>query len=395
MYLEQHKNDHAQCAALAAEMLGGPVRALVLDWELESVLERRVRLVARRGIAAGHAILRFQRGREGHELAIGAELYRLDAPGGELRIVRVIAPRWGSSTEAAYQFWAVAEQDYRRLYGILRRAIRRRQRHAPPLMPEDDQRRLWANTIGFLKQTQHQLRDFGVPAKRGVLLLGEPGNGKTMACRWLRSHCNRLGLLWNNVTAEEFETSRKDGNAHQLFELHRPGIVIFDDVDMAIRQRGSAAESPDTSTFLGGLDGLDLHHGVVYIFTTNATLTQLDPAFLRPGRIDLVLEFRRPSAELRRKLITQHWHADLINAIDVDHVVQQTADLSFAEMEEIERLTVLAYLEHGDWNWNRALSEFHRGRGEKSRAAIGFQATSANSSIPSIASARAISGAAS
>src|SRR5262249_50071794 len=259
-----------------------------------------------------------------------------------------------------------------RLYGLLRRAVRRRQRHNPPLMQDEDKRRLWASTVGFLIQTRHMLREYGVQAKRGVLLLGEPGNGKTMACRWLRYECNRRGLAWRNVTAEMFESSRRDGEANELFDLERPGIIFFDDVDMAIRERHPASNSADTSAFLGGLDGLDLHHGVVYIFTTNATVAQLDSAFLRPGRIDLVLEFRRPDAQLRRQFIAENWHAEILAAIDVEQVVTQSDGLSFAELDEVKRLLVLWHLGTHRWDWNRAWQEFRRGRGESQRNAIGF-----------------------
>ncbi len=69
MSLRQHQLDHATCTALAAEMLGGPVRALVLDWELESVMRRRLRLEQRRGVGCDEAILRFLSSRHGHELA--------------------------------------------------------------------------------------------------------------------------------------------------------------------------------------------------------------------------------------------------------------------------------------------------------------------------------------
>ncbi len=360
----QHKLDHARCTAIAAEMLGSPVRTLVLDWELESVLRRRARLEARIGIGGDHALLRFQSGRKGHALAQGAERYRLETPSGTVRIVRVIAPRLRQAAEETYEFWAVAESQYRTFYATLRCAVRRRQRHIPPLMREDDRCRLWANTIGFLKQTQHRLREFGVPAKRGVLLLGEPGNGKTMACRWLRWHCNRLALSWRNVTAEEFENERKNGSAHELFELHRPGIVFFDDVDMALRRRQHNVESPDASTFLSGLDGLDLHHGVVYVFTTNARLLDLDSAFLRPGRIDLSLEFRRPDAALRRQFMAEHWHPEVSAALDLEAVVAQTDGLSSAELDEIKRLMVLEFLASGQWNWQHAWTEFRRGRND-------------------------------
>jgi cell division protease FtsH len=372
--MRQHQLDHARCAALAAEMLGAPVRAVILDREMETVLRKRGKLEARRGTGCDYPTIQFQSGDRGHEMALGAELYRLDQRTPPMRVVRVIAPRVCESNDDAYQFWAVAKADYRRLYGLLRRAIRRRQRHNPPLMHEEDKRRLWANSIGFLMQTQHRLREFGVPAKRGVLLLGEPGNGKTMACRWLRWHCNRRGLGWRNVTVAMFQSSRREGETNELFDLERPGIIFFDDVDMAIRQRSQWSDPADTSAFLGGLDGLDLHHGVVYIFTTNATVSQLDSAFLRPGRIDVVLEFRRPHADLRRKFIEEHWHAEILAAIDVDLAVAQSDGLSFAELDELKRLLVLWHLETQRWDWARALSDFRHGRGKSQRSPIGFQA---------------------
>jgi hypothetical protein len=373
MNMRQHLVDQAQCTAVAADMLGGPVRALVMDRSMQSILWRRMKFEARRGIDSQQAVMRFYSGRTGKWLAVGAELYRIDAAPRPIRLVRIMGPHHSECDADCYEFWAVHECDYARLYGLLRRAVRRRQRHDPPLLASDDERRLLANTIGFLMQTQHTLREYGIPAKRGVLLLGEPGNGKTMACRWLRAQCNRRGLAWRNVTIEMFEAHRREGEAADLFGLDRPGIIFFDDVDMAIRQRQPGTEGADTATFLGGLDGLEVHHGVVYIFTTNATVAQLDSAFLRPGRIDLVLEFRRPNADLRRRFIEEQWHSDIVEAIDLDEVVNETDGLSFAELDEVKRLLVLGYFETHSWDWDLAWKEFETGRGNAQRSPIGFQ----------------------
>jgi hypothetical protein len=152
---------------------------VVVDREMEAVLRKRAKLESRRGVGCDCATMRFESGDRGHEMALGAEVYRLDQPAPPMRVVRVIAPRDCNANDDVYQFWAVGKSNYRRLYGHLRRAVRRRQRHAAPLMREDDQRRLWANSIGFLMQTQHRLREFGVPAKRGVLW-----ESRVMARRW-------------------------------------------------------------------------------------------------------------------------------------------------------------------------------------------------------------------
>jgi hypothetical protein len=111
-------------------MLGAPVRAVVVDYEMEAVLRKRAKLESRRGIGCDYATIRFQSGNRGHQLALGAELYRVDAVPRPIRIVRVLSARNDDTDADAYYFWAVAEADYRRLYGLLRRAVRRRARHA-------------------------------------------------------------------------------------------------------------------------------------------------------------------------------------------------------------------------------------------------------------------------
>jgi hypothetical protein len=306
-------------------------------------------------------------------LEVGLERFRIRPPGPPIRIVRVIAPRAFRQMDSLYEFWAVAAGDIRRFYRFLRHAMRLAQHNAPPIMPEAERARLWDHTIGFLRRGCEILRKFGVAQKRGVLLLGEPGNGKTMACRWLRSQCGRHGLDWRSVTAEEYESKRNDAEAHELFELERPGIVCFDDMDVALRDRDKFGETRDHSTFLGALDGLELRQGIVFIFTSNARLADLDPAFCRPGRIDLILSFMRPDSQQRARLIRESWHPEIALHIAIQEVVRQTDGLSFAEIEETKRLLVLDHLKSGQWDWPRAWKEFQSGREDrKDKGTIGF-----------------------
>jgi SpoVK/Ycf46/Vps4 family AAA+-type ATPase len=243
-------------------------------------------------------------------------------------------------------------------------------------MREGDRRRLWMETIGFLSRGRQELEKYGVPQKRGILLLGTPGNGKTMACRWLLSLCHKCGLRWRSVSALEFAGAREAGDVRELFELDGPGIILFDDLDQALRDR-DGYES-DRSTFLTELDGLHPRQGIVYLFTSNVQVNQLDPAFRRPGRIDLFIHFPRPDAELRRRFVVEHWHADIAGALDIDEVTSATEGLSFAEMDEIKKLLVLRFLEVGVWDWKWAWSAYGDGhRGGNATQRIGF-----NSPVP-------------
>jgi ATP-dependent 26S proteasome regulatory subunit len=204
-----------------------------------------------------------------------------------------------------------------------------------------------------------------------VLLLGTPGNGKTMACRWLLSLCHRRGLLWRSVSAQEYSGAKEAGDVHELFELDGPGIILFDDLDQSLRDREGS--DSDRTTFLTELDGLHPREGIVYLFTSNARVSDLDPAFRRPGRIDLYIQFQRPDAELRRTFVVERWHAHITSALDLDQVVRETDGLSFAEMDEIKKLLVLRFLETKTWDWGAAWSAYQTGHNTgKSAQRIGF-----------------------
>ena len=62
----------------------------------------------------------------------------------------------------------------------------------PPVLTAEQSDLLWKNTIDYLDPVNlRRIKEYGGRAKRGVLLTGEPGNGKTMACRWIWEECRR------------------------------------------------------------------------------------------------------------------------------------------------------------------------------------------------------------
>ncbi len=334
------------CLAQAAELLDRPAHPVWLEWELERSLLELAVLEARRGLGHQSPAFWFNRSKRGHEMLAGIERYRWATDEGPLRIVRVVLP-CGCNVD---DFWAVPRADYRRFYRQLRRHVRS-QEAAPPVMHEADRKRLWHNTIGFLRCGGDVLSRYGVAPKRGLLLLGEPGNGKTMACRWLADECRRRGLAWKTVTAENYDDARSSRTVPALFRLDSAGIILFDDFDAALLDRHDTLESGKQSTFLGELDGMDQKRGVVFLFTSNAGLDELDPAMCRPGRLDVVIRFPKPDARLRRRLVRTRWHADLRAGVDVEAVVADTRGFSFAELEEAKKLLVIRYIETGRWDW--------------------------------------------
>src|SRR5262249_44145320 len=134
-------------------------------------------------------------------------------------------------------------------------------------------------------------------------------------------------------------------------------------MDLALRDRDTIAETEDQAVFLSAMDGITINEGVVFVFTTNCSLDLIDRAFKRPGRLDVVLHFRPPDADLRRRLIGG-WHADVRSAINGEQAVASTDGHSFAEIEELKNLLVMHYMESGRWDWARALRQFAVNRAE-------------------------------
>ena len=266
----------------------------------------------------------------------GVRLYTADG----IRFARCVAHIHGDYAEDAYEFYVVSRADYVRLFRIAVLASRTREEgETPPVMAASQLETLRQNTIGYLdRDNLKRIRDLGGRPKRGLLLTGPPGNGKTSACRWLLHECMRLGFEHQQVSPDAYQAARRSCNPVQavkdLFTVHRHGIIFFDDMDIALRDRNTVKETDDQAVFLSALDGIDVNEGVVYVFTTNCPVGLIDPAFKRPGRIDLVLHFEKPDATLRRTLLDR-WNAEILANIDITTAVTETAGYSFAEVPDV------------------------------------------------------------
>jgi hypothetical protein len=305
-------------------------------------------------------------------IQLGLRLYEIEG----VRFALVRFPYSQAHNCQGLDFAAVERADYQRLYRIALR-LRRDQEppSAAPILPPEQLDVLWKNTIAYLDRANLQrIKAYGGRARRGVLLTGAPGNGKTMACRWIWEECRRRHWEWRLVTPDAYRQARMYDQVEQLFTVERRGVIFFDDMDLALRDRESVHETDDQAVFLTALDGISINEGVVFVFTTNCALDLIDRAFKRPGRIDVVLHFKAPDAALRRQLL-QRWHPDIRAGLDLDHVVATTDGYSFAEVEEMKNLLIMRFMESERWEWDWALKQFALNREELSanpRRHVGF-----------------------
>ena len=297
--------------------------------------------------------------------SVGLRVYAL----GELRFCWVSASP-AANYEMVGDFFAVARGDYAALY---RKALELKRAATPvaqpPVAHDDTLAALRRNTVDYLVPANlARIRALGGRPKRGLLLSGPPGNGKTSACRWLRRLCHERGLEVKSVKPDDFRAARASesdpGEAvRRLFNVERAGVVVFDDFDAALCDRGGRENAEDQAIFLGALDGMEVPVGVAHVFTTNLPFHKIDPAFRRPGRLDVVLQFPKPDADLRRRLIAR-WHPDLLAGIDFETAVAETDGMSFAEVDELKNLLVLRFTEADAWDWRWARDEFRAGRAD-------------------------------
>jgi AAA+ superfamily predicted ATPase len=153
-------------------------------------------------------------------------------------------------------------------------------------------------------------REWGARAPKGVLLYGPPGTGKTLLARCL---AGEAGAHFFHVRAADV-VSKWYGEAEQrmqaVFERARnstPAIVFFDEIDALAPHRDGAHEVTHrvVSTMLEYMDGLEAIEGVVVIAATNRP-EALDPAIVRPGRFDRLVEIGLPGPIGRRQILEIH-----------------------------------------------------------------------------------------
>ena len=179
-------------------------------------------------------------------------------------------------------------------------------------------------------QREAWFRKMRLPFRRGYLLHGPPGNGKSTA---IRAMMTSRGLT--AFTIRFFSEKIGDEQLENLFERaakEAPAIVLLEDIDRCFPRAGRSETKVSLQQLLNCLDGVASGEGVITIATANDP-TALDPAILRrPGRFDRVVLFSDPTAELRHQYFIQMHPA--FGHLNLDEVVEESAGFSFALLRE-------------------------------------------------------------
>jgi transitional endoplasmic reticulum ATPase len=150
----------------------------------------------------------------------------------------------------------------------------------------------------FTPLSRHQeLARFGIPFKRGVLLAGTFGVGKTLAARVASRVAVEAG-----VTYIYCKRAAELADAVEFARQYQPAAVFCEDIDRAMA--GERDEEMDE--LLNVLDGIDSKHTQVMVVLTTNAVERINPANLRPGRLDAVISVEKPDTAARVRLLQKY-----------------------------------------------------------------------------------------
>ncbi|MES3516677.1 MAG: AAA family ATPase [Natronomonas sp.] len=188
----------------------------------------------------------------------------------------------------------------------------------------------------------------------GVLLYGPPGTGKTLLARALagESDVNFVSVAGPELLDKYVGESEKA--VREVFDRARqaaPAIVFFDEIDAVAGTRGDASDASErvVSQLLTELDGLTDNPNLVVLAATNRR-DVLDPALLRPGRLESHVEVPNPNEAARRKILDVHTTGKPLGEdVNLDRLAEVTAGFSGADLEALVReASMRAIRDHAD-----------------------------------------------
>ena len=210
------------------------------------------------------------------------------------------------------------------------------------VLPEGVLENIERHVIGVAEWSR-ELLDAGQHLKRGLLLHGPPGTGKTHTIRFLTGR-----LTSSTIILLTGRSIRFIDQAAALARRLQPSMVVLEDVDLVATDRDLAQDgNPLLFSLLDAMDGVGADADVTFALTTNRADILETALADRPGRVDLAIEIPRPDARCRLRLL-RVYARDLAVDADLDEVAAGSEGVTASFIKELIRRTVLVSLRAGE-----------------------------------------------
>jgi len=197
--------------------------------------------------------------------------------------------------------------------------------------------------VQFLKHP-NQFNALGARIPKGVLLMGQPGTGKTLLARAV---AGEAGVPFFSISGSDFVEMFVGVGASRVRDLfgeakkNAPAIIFIDEIDAVGRHRGAGLggghdEREQTlNQLLVEMDGFGNNTGIIVMAATNRA-DILDPALLRPGRFDRQIVVGAPDVEGREAILKIHTRNKPLGPdVDLEVIAKSTAGFTGAELENL------------------------------------------------------------
>jgi len=181
-------------------------------------------------------------------------------------------------------------------------------------------------------------RKAGIPLKRGVLLSGKYGVGKTLTSLLTADKCVRNG--WTFISLDR---SQALPQALEFAKRYEPCVIFAEDIDRAANERNEA-----TNDLLNIMDGVLSKNSQIMVVMTSNHIEKINQAMLRPGRLDAVITLLPPDKAAAERLLRIYGHGLISAKEDLDEIANELAGNIPAVIREVVERSKLAAISLGD-----------------------------------------------
>jgi transitional endoplasmic reticulum ATPase len=178
-----------------------------------------------------------------------------------------------------------------------------------------------------------------IPLKRGVLLEGPYGVGKTLTANVVAKTCEDNG--WTFIYLDDVQQLEE---AMRFARRYEPAVIFAEDIDQAT----SGDRDDDMNAILNTLDGVDTKTMEVMVILTTNHVDEINQAMLRPGRLDTVISVKAPDAEAVQRLVTLYSRGQLAPETDLKVVGRKLAGQIPAVIREVVERSKLGAIGRSD-----------------------------------------------